>query len=449
MQGKGLFKRVLLTLAAIMLLAGVGAWLFLRDEPVPPAPEWAKPIERDPEAVAAVDALFDVETAFEALEEDEQHRLSLGAIGWDSPSDWSAIKKVLDQDAEALRHLHKVLSENEKLTFRKETDRMFAENSPVNRILKLVALMKMDMGLAIHEGRLDDGLRIALESLDLARRLCKGQGTMLHFVISSTAYQLALVNVYVAVMALQNDADSLKSVPGKLESLKPSDADFVNSVIAEYEHGEAVKEQPWEFEWLNNMTDLGFEDVSGRLFWVRPDWFYKENQGQRLENETNAELIRNAYLPTERWGDEVLERLLSVEGNEILNQVHPNAIGYLSCWQGHVLYSQFLRNYRRSRLILGLIQAAAAVRAYELEEESLPGRLVNLVPKYLEAVPLDPFNERQVEFDRKRRLVTGFGSEDSIVGDPVRHPFADPSNPTFVIPDGSWEMEDSSEENDQ
>ena len=56
------------------------------------------------------------------------------------------------------------------------------------------------------------------------------------------------------------------------------------------------------------------------------------------------------------------------------------------------------------------LQAALALRHYFADHQSLPATLADLVPKYLPAIPLDPFNSQPLLFDPARGLVYSVGT---------------------------------------
>jgi hypothetical protein len=77
-------------------------------------------------------------------------------------------------------------------------------------------------------------------------------------------------------------------------------------------------------------------------------------------------------------------------------------------------------------------QAQVGLRAYEVEHGRLPDRLADLVPRYLDAVPLDGFDGAPLPYDRAERVLRTVGSDLSLgapassVGDPE---FVDPVVP--------------------
>jgi hypothetical protein len=54
----------------------------------------------------------------------------------------------------------------------------------------------------------------------------------------------------------------------------------------------------------------------------------------------------------------------------------------------------------RGRAHLDLARTALAIERYRLATGSIPGQLADLVPKYLEQIPIDPFDGQPIRYRR-------------------------------------------------
>ena len=84
----------------------------------------------------------------------------------------------------------------------------------------------------------------------------------------------------------------------------------------------------------------------------------------------------------------------------------------------------FSKLYRVSVIQLRLVIVLAAVRAYTLEHDALPDHLEELVPEYLDAVPLDPFSSdsKPIHYEVTEagyRLTTVGGDSEPSTGKPI------------------------------
>ena len=79
------------------------------------------------------------------------------------------------------------------------------------------------------------------------------------------------------------------------------------------------------------------------------------------------------------------------------------------------------------------LRVAHALIRHEQKHGELPTTLDELVPAYLDAVPLDPFDEQPMRFDRKGRAVYSIGLDLTDSGGSIGDS-AEPEEPTVIVP---------------
>ncbi|MEZ5329924.1 MAG: hypothetical protein R3F19_33175 [Verrucomicrobiales bacterium] len=423
----------------LMLIVGWIARLYWVDADKPAPPPWAKPVIRESAAVEAMQHLYAIDTTkFESIPEDERTAMSLGAVEREPVDDWTAIRKVVEDNVDLLAQLHTFVSEHDKLTFAPETDLRTSATSPTDRPLQFITLLKIEMGMAAYEGRIDDAIDSALTALQLGRLLCQGDGTVVQFLTANTVFQVSLVNVNYLISKI-DDSNRLRYLAKELEGITVDNSAFVSALIAELEFSDAVHGQDFDLrEIKDSTTTLGFADCSDRWFWVWPERFYKENISKSQTIESYSEMVRNSTRPTKDWTEHELRKFEEVEGHPILKQLHPNAVGCLTGWQSYVLFQIIHERFRRSQLVQRLICMSAAARAFEIETGALPDSLEDLVPDYIDQVPMDPwYKTKPISYRKAARVIYGVGASGYAIGKPTPQPFEDPDNPAVVIPDGS------------
>jgi len=96
--------------------------------------------------------------------------------------------------------------------------------------------------------------------------------------------------------------------------------------------------------------------------------------------------------------------------------LEPNGLGRLVLQVGMDRYDRNEVDRCATDTRLAAVQAFLALRAYEVAEGSLPGSLSELVPDYLDAVPVDAFDGRALRFAPDRRIVYSVGVDLSDAG---------------------------------
>ncbi len=90
--------------------------------------------------------------------------------------------------------------------------------------------------------------------------------------------------------------------------------------------------------------------------------------------------------------------------------VQPNGVGRNLLSILAPSYDACARRLLADRACVSAAQVAIAFRAFSLAEQRAPATLAELVPRFLPAVPKDPFDGAPLRYDPKRRLVYSIGA---------------------------------------
>ena len=184
------------SIIACILFCGV-SWIYIWDEPEPSSPSWAAPIVRDPAAVAAMEALWAVETQLEHELADEKTRLSEEAreelgIAREPGKLRSEIEAVLSADRDALSDLRALLDSEAMFTFPEVTTLDFGKDLNMERYTAWQYLLRFDMRSSFWNGEGEAGIEAAFDGIRLGNALAEGKGTILHLLLSITSTALAI-----------------------------------------------------------------------------------------------------------------------------------------------------------------------------------------------------------------------------------------------------------------
>jgi hypothetical protein len=89
----------------------------------------------------------------------------------------------------------------------------------------------------------------------------------------------------------------------------------------------------------------------------------------------------------------------------------PNALGMVLIFTVLPAYGSIKDSLLRTEASIDSCKLLAALKTYELDKGVLPERLQDLVPGYLDGVPLDPFDQQAFRYDRARGLVYSIGKD--------------------------------------
>jgi len=177
-----------------------------------------------------------------------------------------------------------------------------------------------------------------------------------------------------------------------------------------------------------NKEDFGFLYNHNRLM----NYIYRPNQTQLFLAETYRKLINNAE---KNYYNEMV--FYEPPDSSIYSMAKIFLKGNSP---GKIISEIILINLRSSverRLLIEFLnkgnQILLAIRAYQIEKGELPVSLEELVPKYLDSVPKDPFDGELIRYSKEKRIIYSVGKSLEDLGGSEGENWLEMKNPTFKI----------------
>ncbi len=171
---------------------------------------------------------------------------------------------------------------------------------------------------------------------------------------------------------------------------------------------------------------------------IKERGFYFQPNATKVLSANNArKQIQDTEMPCAliKYNEE------SVSSNSFLHvlrvaklYVTPNAIGKLLDGVLHGPLTSVQNNRCEGELLAVSTRTLFALRAYKLDKQNLPEMLTMLVPKYLSAIPMDPFDGNMLRYSREKKIIYSVGREGRDLGGSSGSDWHTMTNPTFSIP---------------
>lgn len=266
--------------------------------------------------------------------------------------------------------------------------------------------LRIKARIEVEDGKIDEALKTCLQLVRFGRALEGAQGAILER-SEATGYTRVGMGALQDILPLvAANETTLAEIQQTLTALEPSRADFMMTLkIEEY----CVKKmiQALKKGEVNSMgsgmTPLGMEGLllkpnltqASKVYYVKPVM-----EGLELG-------WKEGWLASQRMKRECDVR----SRNWLIFRVHPNAYGNI--------HTQGTRSFIVHDCETALAQVASArqvalmlaLRRYELSEGGLPETLEQMVPKYLSAVPLDPFDDAPMRWNPKAKVIYSIGED--------------------------------------
>jgi len=199
-------------------------------------------------------------------------------------------------------------------------------------------------------------------------------------------------------------AGQLAGLADRLRSLTPPDQGVVRALKGEFRFGVRVVDGI-----ANGSLDKNELSLTLRSFpWPRSrsiGYLFQPNKTKAEFAEYYRHMIRNACRVRSEMDVCDPNERLGLSGNRLKQILTPNVIGRILYGLLSSAIGPLLDAHRRHECSLTGTRLVVTCRAYEATHGDLPDSLEALLPKYLDAVPIDPYDGRPFRYSREKRIV--------------------------------------------
>jgi hypothetical protein len=425
----GISRRAWWAIIAATLAGGMGGctYLALRDEP-PPADADLRPARRvvadeangflvlgkgqDPQPEEedddAGDETAEQDTRDSVHVEDETIRPTAAAF------DRDLALRVLAKYADLLQKVEDGLSRPD---FQVPEMRHVSQPIPYVWTWRRAASVVLCRSRLRHEeGREIEALNDAMLAVRFGRRIEDAQGGLIHYHIGLGIREQGLRQLVYLISRTRVGPQEMKRLVEEGARLLPTLEALQEVCQQEYALVSAA---------FGDQAEMKRELGSGfRGWWNR--LAFKPNQARRLLAEDIQALMADAGKPEAARDRDLASKysgrvgVLPSDGRLLLGAV----------------VSQFARTLERrdlASLELSAARVLLALKCHVAERGRLPDTLAELVPAYLDAVPLDPFDGKPLRYSRAKKVIYSVGADLADAGGSVDPDPEQESNPAVKV----------------
>ncbi|HVR76135.1 MAG TPA: hypothetical protein VMT52_17520, partial [Planctomycetota bacterium] len=321
--------------------------------------------------------------------------------------DPEAARKVLEENAEAIKKLHASLSHAD---FKVPEPRSPADD--VGFLLawrELACLSLCRMRLLLETGSEAEALEEAFHLVRFGHRVAGGQGPVIQYLVGLAIKSLGIHGMVRCLRAENLEAAQLKRLVEEVGRYRANDDALRDSYRAEY------------VLFKNALDGLarGDEEVLESLGWETSSWtlsrpLFLLQQTKRWLGEDFRVLVRNAAM--RRRDREALD--LDAKYGVLEKQKHLLLFNGVGREMLRVLLPTFekaLESRDREAWGISALETLLALKHFQLLNGRLPASLAKLVPLYLKEAPIDPYDGEPVRYSAEKKIVysVGIDLEDS------------------------------------
>jgi hypothetical protein len=263
---------------------------------------------------------------------------------------------------------------------------------------QLVALAGAQARIALSDGRAHDALELASLGLHAGRRLSAADNVDLFGIYMASAFEtLSLIDLEYAARKSRVSAETARQLGALLESSRWDTTDWQRAWGLEYERvrAELSALDPALAGWPSPLLPNAYRWHPNRTAGALADLY-------RDQSQKSARFCADAHL--QRDGE--------ARAPVVADSFAPNALGDLVIQQVRARdYDRIQRNRCQLETQVSLVEVMIAAKAYSDREGALPDRLEDLVPRYLDALPIDRYDGAPLRYARTRRAIYSIGED--------------------------------------
>lgn len=327
-------------------------------------------------------------------------------------------------------------------TFDLETG-ILTDYSSYRQVAQVVALQAEQL---VKQGNISGGLDEAIEIVKFGHLMENSQGVIISYLVGSSIKQTGLTAIRQIALNSKLSSTQANDIAVKLEAYRDSRQGEAMAMKTEYL---AYKDYLTEFnnrlgpllgslylsqdattgETVQHNSRLGnILDYSGLS-----SFYYHPNQTLGYKIEIMRPAVQNAIADCSTV-EKNLPLKFPMKNPTIAWFFTPNAIGKYLISIGEISMGALSTKRCNESVAISATQITLGVSAFNNENGHLPANLSELAPKYLEGIPLDPYNNQPLVYDFSRKLIYSVGSDRRDVGgSEVSNDWQNLGNPSFIL----------------
>lgn len=257
--------------------------------------------------------------------------------------------------------------------------------------------------LLFRLGREEEALTEALKILDNGQKVQDSQGSVVHYVFAADMKDIGLSRIRQIAQSTTLPPDVLRAYVKKLEKYKQNEEGLKTAFKREY--GFLV----WAVDEVNSGRLKS--KVGGTIEPLKAHRFYfKPNKTKSLFGDLVRSQIKEVDVPC---GLRTVREIRRLTPSSMPQWIITENLA------GRILYDIAMPRYATTVLetrceedfSVSATQMLLASRAYKMETGQYPASLDDLVPRYMDGVPDDPFDGKTLRYSREAKVIYSVGMD--------------------------------------
>lgn len=294
--------------------------------------------------------------------------------------------------------------------------------SPLNVIRNMAMLSAVKSLSFSKQGKDNEAMEEVMRSVNIGQKIQDSQGVIIHYLVGSAMKGIGLRATQKILGTSKLKTSELKKYSQELDKYYKNEEGLTNAFKAEHYmpvlgmemlYKDILNRQAISNELIikgsADPTDIiqeladpskNFTNLEGRH---DPSFYFQLNKSKLLMAELSRSQISDANRTCADFQGFNVKKLDLTSPAEIIKT--ENAIGIIlrDVVVGSI-DTVFSRKCHEDALV-GATQAMFALKAFKNDTKKYPATLDELIPKYLEVVPTDPFDNKQLRYSPEKKII--------------------------------------------
>lgn len=312
------------------------------------------------------------------------------------------VRDILYRNEKALRYFDEAAR---KPHFQDPTADDYADSS-FDAILSFRNMARVDSlkaALLFRLGREEEALTEALKILDNGQKVQDSQGSVVYYLFAADMKNIGLARIRQIAQTTTLSPEALMSYVKRLEKYKQNEEGLKTAF--KHEYGFLV----WAIDEVNSGRLKS--EAGGTIESLKTHRFYfKPNKTKSLFGDFLRSQIKNVDVPC---GFRTVREIKRLTPSSMPQWIITENLA------GRILYDIAMPRYATTihetrcedDFSVSATQVLLASRAYKMETGQYPASLDDLVPRYMDGVPDDPFDGKPLRYSAEQKVIYSVGMD--------------------------------------
>jgi len=274
--------------------------------------------------------------------------------------------------------------------------------------LEIAHLLDLHAMLLFKQGKEAEALEEALRLVRFGHAVESAKGGLVHYLIGKMAKQQGLGRLRVILSGTTLGRKVLASYARRLGDYRAKEQGAADALRVEYEMEIQVLEDVKAGKY--SLREIMSFDGSRRPGSPPPPFLFHPNETRRLFVEAYRLMLGSVPLPYSGIKPK-LDSVLDFPMDDWSTWLKGNSVGVRLYCILMPATKGFLAQTCQEEVELAAARTLLALKAFKVEKGRLPKTLGELVPEYLEAVPLDDFDGMPLRYNAEKKVVYSVGKD--------------------------------------